>query len=172
MIDMSDFLREQTKGKDFYAYLIFNCGEYFIYKKDKQYYVLTEKQMTCETFGDKTWLDDYEFVESINMFFRTREENVYHLFPDFSELNFIRHKKYRLETAKVLADLVTNEVINSIVRDFIKENLNIPEDGEINFNGFEPDRFSLMQAVREGSTKLRYDMKRKEIELDEFGEDD
>lgn len=169
MIDMSDFLKEQTEGEGFYAYLIFNCGEHYIYKKDGEYYVLAEEQMTCETFGDKTWLDDYMFIGTLNLLFKTREERLTSLFSEFCANNFNKHFKYREETAKLLASKLNYNVISGLLKDFIRERLMLSDNTEV-FIEFdtEPTHLPIKQVIRNNGCRFMYDVKRKTVTTDEF----
>lgn len=148
------------------SYLIFNCGTYYIYKKDEEYYLLSEEQMTCETFGDKTWLDDYEFIQPLELFFRTREENVTRLFPEFNFDNFKKHSRYRLETAKLLISKLNYTVISSIIKDYVRKLLCL-DDVFVEFDT-DPAHLSIMQVVRHDVRKFVYDIKRETVTTDAF----
>ena len=169
MIDMSDFLKEKAKEKDFRAYLIFNCGTYYIYKKDGEYYVLSEAQMTCETFGDKTWLDEYEFIQPLDLFFRTSEEDVTRLFPEFNIGNFNKHFRYRLETAKFLASKLVWTIISDIIKDYVRKLLYLDDNITV-FVEFdtEPTHLSIMQVIKHDVRKFVYDIKREAVTTDAF----
>lgn len=160
---------EASEDDQFVSYLIFNCGEHYIYKKDGEYYVLAEEQMTCETFGDKTWLDDYVFIGTLNLLFKTREERLTSLFSEFCANNFNKHFKYREETAKLLVSKLNYSVISSLLKDFIRERLMLSDEAEI-FVEFdtEPTHLPIKQVIKHNGCRFIYDIKYKSVATDEF----
>ena len=165
----ADYVAEASEDDQFVSYLIFNCGEHYIYKKDGEYYVLAEEQMTCETFGDKTWLDDYVFIGTLNLLFKTREERLTRLFSEFCSSNFNKHSKYREETAKLLVSKLNYGVISSLLKSFIRERLMLSDDAEI-FIEFdtEPTHLPIKQVIKHNGCRFIYDIKRKAVATDEW----